>query len=181
MLGDASTLGWLIRAAVTWICNGERPCPLRRLTFPLIKNHPRSPPPLCPFFFSTSVLPSLSTPLPSHCPPPSWMVNSSWPVPQRGQVRCQSGWHKVFHSSIHQTAQWWVSTLVVTVTFDGCVGGGGGWWWVWQGMLRRAACLLAAREFLNAFICSCLKMSRCWRENLTEMNVTLFIYLIIYV
>lgn len=122
---------------------------------------------LCPpISLYVTLPPPLSLLPPSPVDSLSWFVKSSWPVPQRGQVRCQSGWHKVFHSSVQQTSQWWVST-------QGCHGnlwwlcwGGGGWWWwrVWQGMLRRAACFLAAREFWNTFICNLLKMSWCRRE-----------------
>lgn len=48
--------------------------------------------------------------------------------PLRGQVCCQSGWHIVFHRTNQQTALWWVSTLVVKVTFDGWEGYGSECW-----------------------------------------------------
>lgn len=49
-------------------------------------------------------------------------------LPLRGQVCCQSGWHIVFHRTNQQTALWWVSTLVVKVTFDGWEGYGSECW-----------------------------------------------------
>lgn len=59
---------------------------------------------------------------------PPWFTSFYWPAPLRGQVHCQSGWHIVFHSTNQQTAPWWVSTLVVKVTFDGWEGYGGECW-----------------------------------------------------
>ena len=61
--------------------------------------------------------------LPMLIAPPDLRV-SIGPFPPRGQVHCQSGWHIVFHSTNQQTASWWVSTLVVKVTFDGWEGYG---------------------------------------------------------
>lgn len=134
---------------------------------------------------SLSLLPSLSLYLsPCHPPPTphppspvdclSWFVKSSWPAPQRGQVRCQAGWHKVFHSSVQQTSQWWVSTLVVTVTFDGYVGGvgddGGYGRECWGEQL-----VSWQPEFLNTFICHLLKMSWCWRETWQKEMYCFFI------
>lgn len=51
----------------------------------------------------------------------AWFTSFYWPAPPRGQVHCQSGWHKVFHCTSQQTETWWVSTLVVKVTLDGWV------------------------------------------------------------
>lgn len=49
-------------------------------------------------------------------------------LPWGGQVRCQSGWHIALHSTNQQTALWWVSTLVVKVTFDSWEGYGSECW-----------------------------------------------------
>ena len=72
-------------------------------------------------------------PLLSHADCSAWFTSSHWPTPPRGQVHCQSGWHIVFHSSNQQTAPWWVSTLVVKVTFDGWEGYGSECWEILAG------------------------------------------------
>lgn len=50
------------------------------------------------------------------------------PLHPRGQMHCQSGWCVVFHSANQHTELWWVSTLVVKVTFDGWEGYGSECW-----------------------------------------------------
>lgn len=64
----------------------------------------------------------------SHADCSAWFTSYYWLAPLRGQVHCQSGWHIVFHSTNQQTAPWWVSTLVVKVTFDGWEGYGSECW-----------------------------------------------------
>lgn len=128
------------------------------------------PPSLChcvtlppPLFSSLSVtMPVfISLPPPFPFPLPLSLSPSSppppfWPVPQRGQVRCESEW---LHGSVQQTSQRWVSTLVVTVTFSGCV----------RGLVMREDIAGNAEE--SSLFPSrvskdfhALKMSCCWRQ-----------------